>query len=124
MLGRREEARALLAERRAELAERGGAQAMVAGIEGYAMVVEFLAGDLEAAVTAGEDSCRLSGELGRWSELSTTAGGLAGVCYELGRLDEAERWAARAAELGAEEDAITQMRWRQARGGAARGPGG
>jgi tetratricopeptide (TPR) repeat protein len=123
MLGRRDEARALLAELRAELAERGGAQAMVAGIEGYAMVVEFLAGDLEAAVTAGEDSCRLSGELGRWSELSTTAGGLAGVYYELGRLDEAERWAARAAELGAEEDAITQMLWRQARARVLAGRG-
>jgi class 3 adenylate cyclase/tetratricopeptide (TPR) repeat protein len=115
MLGRSSEARALLAELRAELAERGGAKALVAAIEGYGMVVEFLAGDLEAAVTAGEDSCRLAGELGRWSELSTTAGGLAGVYCELGRLDDAERWAARAAELGAEEDAVTQMLWRQAR---------
>jgi class 3 adenylate cyclase/tetratricopeptide (TPR) repeat protein len=115
MLGRSDEARVLVAELRTELAERGGAAAMVAAIEGYAMVVEFLAGDLEAAVTAGEDSCRLAGELGRWSELSTTAGGLAGVYYELGRLDDAERWAARAAELGAEEDAVTQMLWRQAR---------
>jgi class 3 adenylate cyclase/tetratricopeptide (TPR) repeat protein len=115
MLGRGNEAQALLAELRGELAERGGAQAMVAGIEGYAMVVEFLAENLEAAVAAGEDSCRLLDELGRWSELSTTAGGLAGVYYELGRLDDAERWAARAAELGAEEDAVTQMLWRQAR---------
>ena len=114
MLGRSDEALPLVAELRSELAERGGAQAMVAAIEGYAMVVEFLVGDLEAAVTAGENSCRLVGELGRWSELSTTAGGLAGVYYELGRLDDAEQWAARAAELGAEEDAITQMLWRQA----------
>jgi tetratricopeptide (TPR) repeat protein len=37
------------------------------------------------------------------------------VYYELGRLNDAERWAARAAELGADEDAITQMLWRQAR---------
>jgi tetratricopeptide (TPR) repeat protein len=114
MLGRTDEARALVTDLRSELAERGGAQAMVGAIEGYAMVVEFLAGDLEAAARAGEDSCRLIGELGRWSELSTTAGGLAGVYYELDRLDDAERWAARAAELGAEEDAITQMLWRQA----------
>jgi tetratricopeptide (TPR) repeat protein len=115
MLGRSDEARALLAELRAELAERGGATGVLAAIEGYAMVVEFLAGDLEAAVAAGEESCRLLDELGRSSELSTTAGGLAGVYCELGRLDVAEGWAVRAAELGAEEDAITQMLWRQGR---------
>ena len=115
MLGRIDEARALLAELRAELSERGGAAAMVGGIEGYGMVVEFLAGDLEAAAAAGEKSCRLLDELGRLSESSTTAGGLAGVYYELGRLDDAERLAARAGELGAEEDAVTQMLWRRAR---------
>ena len=54
-------------------------------------------------------------ELGRWAELSTTAGGLALVYCKLDRLDDAERWAERAAELGAAEDAITQMLWRQAR---------
>ena len=32
---------------------------------------------------------------------------------ELGRLDEAERWAVRAAELGDERDYVTQMLWRQ-----------
>jgi class 3 adenylate cyclase/tetratricopeptide (TPR) repeat protein len=115
MLGRRDEARALLADLRRELAERGGATAIVAAIEGYGMVVEFHAGDLEAAGAAGEVSCRLLDELGRPSVLSTTAGGLAAVYVELGRLDHAERWAARAAELGAAEDAITQMLWRQAR---------
>jgi tetratricopeptide (TPR) repeat protein len=35
--------------------------------------------------------------------------------YELGELHEAEEWAARAAELGAREDAVTQMLWRQIR---------
>jgi tetratricopeptide (TPR) repeat protein len=115
MLGRRDEARELLADLRRELAERGGATAIVAAIEGYGMVVEFHAGDLEAAEAAGEVSCRLLDELGRPSVLSTTAGGLAAVYVELGRLDDAERWAARAAELGAAEDAITQMLWRQAR---------
>jgi len=54
-------------------------------------------------------------ELGRAAELSTAAGALALVYCELDRLDDAERWAARAAELGTEEDAITQMLWREAR---------
>ena len=115
MLGRRDEAHALLAALRAELAERGGASTVLAAVEGYAMVAEFLAGRLEAAAAAGEESCGLLGDLGRWSELSTTAAGLAGIYYELGRLEDAELWAARAAEMGAAEDAITQMLWRQAR---------
>jgi tetratricopeptide (TPR) repeat protein len=37
------------------------------------------------------------------------------VYCELDRLDEAERWAGRATELGTADDAVTQMLWRQAR---------
>ncbi len=115
MLGRSEEARALLAELRTELEERGGAKAVLAAVGGYGLEVELLGGNPEAAVAEGEESCRMREELGRWSELSTAAGGLALVYCELDRLDDAERWAARAVELGTEEDAVTQMLWRQAR---------
>jgi class 3 adenylate cyclase/tetratricopeptide (TPR) repeat protein len=115
MLGRVDEARALRAELRTELAERGGATAVLAALEGYGIDIELLAGDPEAAAAAGEASCRMREELGRWAELSTAAGGLALVYCELDRLDDAERWAARAEELGAADDAITQMLWRQAR---------
>jgi class 3 adenylate cyclase/tetratricopeptide (TPR) repeat protein len=115
MLGRDEEARALLGELRTELAERGGAKAVLAAVGGYVLEVELLAGRPEAAAAEGEESCRMREELGRWAELSTEAGGLALVYCDLERLDEAERWAARAKELGTEEDAITQMLWRQAR---------
>jgi tetratricopeptide (TPR) repeat protein len=115
MLGRDDEARALFAELRAELVERGGAKAVLAALEGYGIDIELLGGDPEAAVAAGEESCRMREELERWAELSTTAGGLALAYCDLGRLDEAERWAARAAELGAPEDAVTQMLWREAR---------
>ena len=38
---------------------------------------------------------------------------LAQAFDELGRLDEAEAWASRAAELGASDDVVTQMLWRQ-----------
>jgi tetratricopeptide (TPR) repeat protein len=114
MLGRSEEARALLAELRKELAERGGAKAVLAALEGYALEVELLGGDPEAAAAAGEESCRMREELGRSAELSTAAGGLALVYCDLDRLADAERWAARSAELGTEEDAVTQMLWRQA----------
>jgi tetratricopeptide (TPR) repeat protein len=40
---------------------------------------------------------------------------LARALYAAGRLDEAEAWAGRAAELGASDDALTQYLWRQAR---------
>jgi class 3 adenylate cyclase/tetratricopeptide (TPR) repeat protein len=115
MLGRSEEARVLLAELQTELVERGGAKAVLAAVGGYALMIELLGGDPEAAAAAGEESCRMREELGRWSELSTEAGGLALVYCDLERLDDAERWTARAAELGTEEDAVTQMLWRQAR---------
>jgi tetratricopeptide (TPR) repeat protein len=115
MLGRTDDARELLAELRRELAERGGAAAVLAALENYGLEIERLSGDREAAVAAGLESCRLREELGRWAELSTGAAALALVYCELDRLEEAESWAARAAELGAPEDAVTQMLWRQAR---------
>ena len=42
-------------------------------------------------------------------------GTLAQALYALDRLDEADAWAGRAAELGASDDASTQMLWRQVR---------
>ena len=44
-------------------------------------------------------------ELGEKSCLSVAAGNLAQALYALDRLDEAEAWAGRAAELGASDDA-------------------
>jgi class 3 adenylate cyclase/tetratricopeptide (TPR) repeat protein len=114
MLGRLDEALALLDELRAELVERG-ARNVLAAVEGYAIDIELLADDPAAAIAAGEASCRMREELGQSSELSTVAAGLARVYCEVGRLDEAERWAARSAELGSGDDASTQMLWREAR---------
>jgi tetratricopeptide (TPR) repeat protein len=113
MLGRLGEARALLTELRAELAERGAANVLSA-VESYAIDVELLAGDPAAAVAAGEESRRLHEDLDRPSELSTVVGRLALAYLELGQLEEAERWAAQSAALGANDDATTQMLWRQA----------
>jgi tetratricopeptide (TPR) repeat protein len=114
MLGRFDEARALLTETRAELAERGGGIEL-ALITGASADVELLAGDPTAAVELGEDGCRLLDELGEKAFLSTAAGNLAQALYAADRLEEAEDWAGRAAELGASDDAATQMLWRQAR---------
>jgi tetratricopeptide (TPR) repeat protein len=115
MLGRFDEARTVLAEARAELADRGGGipLAMATGLT--STEVELLAGDPAAAAAFGEEGCRLFDELGERSFLSTAAGNLAQALYALDRLDEADDWAGRAAELGASDDAITQMLWRQVR---------
>jgi tetratricopeptide (TPR) repeat protein len=113
MLGHFEEARAILVDVRAELADRGGGVPL--GVRtGLASVdIELLAGDFAAAVEFGEEGCRLLGELGAQSFLSTAAAKLAQALYALDRLEEAETWAGRAAELGASDDAMTQMLWRQ-----------
>jgi tetratricopeptide (TPR) repeat protein len=113
MLGRIDEAHALLDELRAEVVERG-AWAVRPAVEGYAIEIEFLAGDLAAAIAAGETGCRLHEELGHLSELSTIAASLARTYCDVGRLEDAERWARRAAELGSSDDASTQMLWRDA----------
>jgi class 3 adenylate cyclase/tetratricopeptide (TPR) repeat protein len=114
MLGRFDEARALRAEVRQELIERGGDN-VLAAVEAHGIDIELLAGDPAAAVEAGKESCRLNEELGHRSEHSTAAAGLAHAYYEHGHLRQAEEWAARSAELGVSEDAVTQMLWRQAR---------
>ena len=113
MLGRFEEARAILAEVRAELADRGGGVPLGLRLGQGSIDVELLAGDPAAAVEFGEEGCRLLDELGAQSFLSTAAAKLAQALYALDRLEEAETWAGRAAELGASDDAMTQMLWRQ-----------
>jgi tetratricopeptide (TPR) repeat protein len=114
-LGRFDEARALLAEARGELADHGGGipLAMATGLT--STDVELLAGDPAAAAAFGEEGCRQFDELGERGYLSTAAAILAQALYELDRLDEADAWAGRAAELGASDDVITQMLWRQVR---------
>jgi tetratricopeptide (TPR) repeat protein len=83
---------------------------------GREVIVELLAGDPAAAAEVGAEGCRLLDEQGEKSLLSTAAGRLAQALYALDRLDEADAWAVRAAELGASEDAMTQMLSLQVRG--------
>ena len=114
MLGRVDEARALLAETRAELTERG-AVTQLADVMGLVSVdVELWAADPAAAARLGVDACRLFEEHGEQTMRGTTAANLAHALYELEQVEEADAWAGRAAELGASDDAMTQMLWRQA----------
>jgi tetratricopeptide (TPR) repeat protein len=113
MLGRFDEARAILAEERAELAERGGG-VLLANITAFESVwIELWAGDPAAAAEFGAEGCRLHEELGEQSFLPHAAGNLAQALYALDRLDEADAWASRAAELGASDDAWKELLWRQ-----------
>ena len=114
-LGRSDAARAILAEARSDLADRGAAR-QLASITGIMSVeVELLADNPTLAAELGEEGCRLFEELGDKGRLSTAAGYLAQALYRLDRLDEADAWAARAPQLGASDDAITQILWRQVR---------
>ena len=115
MLGRSDEARAILAVTRAELAERGGGIQLATTTGQTSVDVELLAGDPAAAAELGAEGCRLLDELGEKGSQSTAAGKLAQALYALDRLDEADAWAGRAAKLGASDDALTQMLWRQVR---------
>jgi class 3 adenylate cyclase/tetratricopeptide (TPR) repeat protein len=115
MLGRFDQARELLAEIRAELADRGGGIALGTMVGQDELLVEFLAGDFVAAAELGEEACKLLEGAGERAILSTVSGRLGQALYALDRLDEADGRAGRAAELGASDDAMTQMLWRQVR---------
>lgn len=115
MLGGIEEARALLAALRTEAAERGGVL-LLGAIGGVGFEVELLAGDPAAAATIGEETYRRLEQAGQQLGLPTwDAARLVQAYHQLGWLDQADAWATRAAELGASDDAETQMLWRQAR---------
>ncbi len=113
MLGRFDEARAILVELRADLADRGGEMPLAHALGSSSVDVEMLAGDPAVAVELGQEGCRLLEELEQQAVLSTAAGKLAQALYAFDRLGEADAWAGRAAKLGASDDAFTQMLWRQ-----------
>jgi class 3 adenylate cyclase/tetratricopeptide (TPR) repeat protein len=115
MLGRFDEARAILADSRMVLAERGSGILLGTTLAMDSVEVELWAGDPAAAAEFGAEGCRLLDALGEHSVLSTAAGMLAQALYSLDRLEEADGWVSRAMELGASDDALTQMLWRQVR---------
>jgi tetratricopeptide (TPR) repeat protein len=113
-LGRFDEARAFVAEARTQQAERGGG-VLLANLTAFESVwIELLAGDPAAAAAFGAEGCRLHELLGEQPFLATAAGSLAQALYALDRLEEADAWAGRAADLAGE--AWAHMLWRQVRG--------
>ena len=113
MLGRFDEAREILADSRSVLADRGAGIPLGTTFGIDSVEVERWAGDLAAAAEFGAEGCRVLDQVGEHSILSTAAGLLGQALYALDRLDEAVAWADRARDLGASDDAVTQMLWRQ-----------
>ena len=100
MLGRFDEARAILAEDRAALEERGGG-VLLANLTAFESVwVELWAGNPAAAAEFGAEGWRLHSGFEKSFGLPFSAATLSRALYELGRLDDAEAWVDRAAELG------------------------
>jgi class 3 adenylate cyclase/tetratricopeptide (TPR) repeat protein len=124
MLAHFDEARAILAETRTELAERGGG-VLLANITAFeSVLLELWAGDPAAAAEFGAEGWRLYEELGERSFLRIAAANLARALYALDQLDEADAWAGRAAELsgaseplrlGATDSPWNEVPWRQVR---------
>ena len=115
MLARFAEGRAMLTDLRAQLADQGSTVPLALATGFVCVEVELLAGDPAAAAAFAEEGCRLLEEAGDRAWLSSVVGKLALALYELNRLDEADAAAGRSAELGASDDVLTQMLWRQAR---------
>jgi class 3 adenylate cyclase/tetratricopeptide (TPR) repeat protein len=115
MLGRFEEARALLASVRADLADRGAKLQLAVATAQVGVELELLAGDPAAAAMLGAEGCGLLEQARERSFLSTASGYLAQALYALGDLDAAENRASSAATLGASDDALTQTLSRQVR---------
>ncbi|MFN2587119.1 MAG: AAA family ATPase [Actinomycetota bacterium] len=74
--------------------------------------VELLAGNLTAAETEARAGCEILDRMGEKGVLPTLQVQLADIVYGLGRLDEAESMADTAMALSAQDDSLTEMKWR------------
>jgi len=112
LIGRFDEARAAYRAEIERLAERGDRLGLILA-NGWEL--EMQAGEFARAEAAARRTCAQLEEIGERSYWSTKACELAQALYGLGRYDEAETWAGRAAGAGASDDIITQMMSRQVR---------
>ncbi len=111
-LGRFDEARALGQEewrRFDELGHKLGRAILACNLG----AIERLAGDWEAARASLQVGCDELDAMGEQGFLSTFVVYLGQALYELGDLDEAHACALKGRTIGAADDIITQMSWRQ-----------
>jgi len=109
-IGRFDEARSLLSETSAWIAERGLTLLATAATE-TAWGIEMLAGDAATAERAARQGWAMLEQLGGRNQLTTLAAHafeLADALYALGRYEESGRWALRGLELGSNDDLMTQ----------------
>ena len=109
MLGRFDEARALAKELQEELEERGSSVALALLLAMMAPETERLAGNPAAAFEINTRGCQMFEDAGERSWLSSALGIQGQALYELGELDAAFDAAAHGLELGASDDAYTQI---------------
>jgi tetratricopeptide (TPR) repeat protein len=115
MLGRFEEGRQAILEAEGRMREMGVVVPLGgAAAEGHGQL-ELLAGNAVEAERQSRVGCDLVERSGQFGVLATYSGYLARVLLELGCDDEAEHWSRRSEELGARDDGLTQMLFRQAR---------
>jgi class 3 adenylate cyclase/tetratricopeptide (TPR) repeat protein len=114
LLGRFDDGREAIGE-----AEDHGRELGVDGVLARAALergeLELLAGNTAEGVRQLRAACELIERLGRLSVLSTWAAELARALLALGCDDEAEGWSIRSEKLGAGDDLVTQVLWRQTR---------
>ena len=108
-LGRFEEAWTIYDELCAQFVERGAKVPLALALGHQGPDIALFQNDPAKAAELGEEGCRLLEELGERSWLSGAVAKLAESYFRLGRLDEAEATALRAADLGATDDAVTQL---------------
>jgi class 3 adenylate cyclase/tetratricopeptide (TPR) repeat protein len=109
-LGRGDEAREVVDRVLAALPEGAGELSVMA--TWVAGEIELPLGNPAAAAELLERACAEWERMGERGIRSTAHAQLAEAQYELGRLDDAERNVRLAVELGASDDAVTQMAWR------------
>ena len=115
-VGRIEEARLGISEGIAILFDLG-LQWWAEGVMGQlAAFIERQAGDLEAARDLLETSVRAADAIGERAYSSTTAALLADVLCELGRFDEASEMSSVSEDRSSQDDVLTEVLWRSARG--------
>jgi class 3 adenylate cyclase/tetratricopeptide (TPR) repeat protein len=96
------------------IAEALGSRVMIATYEAFVGDVEFMAGDLTAALGARRRNYEILDELDQKGFKSTAAAYLAEVLCALGRFDEADRYAEIARDVAAEDDLSSQVFGRSA----------
>jgi tetratricopeptide (TPR) repeat protein len=115
LLGRFDEGRAAVAEAE-ERAHELGLDLMLGMTAAECRgTLELLAGDAAEAERQIAIGMAVLERVGQLGVVSTHAGYRARALLALGRDEEAERYAQMADELGASDDAVTQVLWRQAR---------